>query len=92
MTLIASNETSFILDLKVKTYSKALLKSSYFSLFYIFFTEYTGSEIMIVSPSRAKTVRVMGKSTSYSDSTSKNTFKKFISLIKRRWFGLQLQL
>ena len=43
-------------------------------------------------PSRAKTVRVMGKSTSYSDSTSKNTFKKFNSLIKRRWFGLQLQL
>ncbi len=54
--------------------------------------ESTGSEIMIFSPSRAKTVRVMGKSTSYSDSTSKNTFKKFISLIKRRWFGLQLQI
>jgi hypothetical protein len=43
---------------------------------------------MIVSPSRIKTVKVRKKLISYSDSTPKNTFNKFISIIKMRWFGL----
>jgi hypothetical protein len=46
---------------------------------------------MIATPSRAKTVIVRKKPISDSDSTSKNTFKKLISILEIRWFGLQLQ-
>ncbi len=37
---------------------------------------------MIATLSRAKMVIVRERSISYSDSTSENTFKKFISIIK----------
>jgi hypothetical protein len=45
----------------------------------------TGSEIMFFSPSTAKTVKAKGKRISYLDSSSKNTLKEFISIIKMRW-------
>ncbi len=37
---------------------------------------------MIATPSRAKMVIVRERPIPYSDSTSKNTLKKFISIIK----------
>jgi hypothetical protein len=43
---------------------------------------------MIASPSRAKMVIVRERPIPYSDSTSKNTLKKFISTIIMRWSGL----
>jgi hypothetical protein len=46
---------------------------------------------MIASPSTAKTVKDRGKPISYLDSSSKNTSKEFISIIKMRWFGLKLK-
>jgi hypothetical protein len=43
---------------------------------------YTGLEKMIANPSRAKMVIIREMPIPYSDSTSKNTLKKFISIIK----------
>ncbi len=49
---------------------------------------YTGLEKMIATPSRAKMVIVREGPIPHSDSTSKNTLKKFISTIIMRWSGL----
>jgi predicted DNA-binding protein (UPF0278 family) len=43
---------------------------------------------MIATPSEAKTVIVRKTPISYSDSTPKNTFNKFISTINMRCLGL----
>jgi hypothetical protein len=43
---------------------------------------------MIATPSGAKIVIVRERPIPYSDSTSKNTIKKFISIIIMRWSGL----
>ncbi len=43
---------------------------------------YTGLEKMITTPSRVKIIIVRERPVPYSDSTSKNTLKKFISIIK----------
>jgi hypothetical protein len=47
-----------------------------------------GVKKTFISSSTAKTVNVRAKSTSYLDSTPKNTFKKIIIIINMRQFGL----
>jgi hypothetical protein len=55
---------------------------------YFFPIIYTGLEKMIATPSRAKMVIIRERPIPYSDSTLKNTLKKFISTIIMRWSGL----
>jgi hypothetical protein len=51
---------------------------------------YTGLEIMVVSHSIAKTVKDRSEPISYLDSTSKNTLKQFIRIIKMSGEGFNL--
>lgn len=47
---------------------------------------------MFASGSTAKTIEVGTKSISYLNFTFKNIFKKFISILNKRWFGHQMLL
>jgi hypothetical protein len=49
--------------------------------------QYKGSLKMICKGSTAETIKDRAKSISYSDSSSKNTFKRFSLIIIMRWFG-----
>jgi hypothetical protein len=61
-------------------------------LLQVMYTLCTGSVIIFASGSTAKTIEDGRNTVSYLNSTRKNTFKKFITIIIMKWFELKIQL